>query len=200
MKIYALHFDAYNWRPGVSYVDTMRFHGEGLLKYGTFGMPENDLYDPKPVSMKIVHTNDSIPDVFIPMRSSNLVISERVREDLESTELKFLEATVYRESTLQNGEREKVDGRYYEILSPNHYRLAEKLGATHTFYKGRLDIEQLEFDLVPVSILIFEQHPVTDTGIPLIRDDVFDILEKYIVRSMFGIKSFDFTTGCTAIE
>ncbi len=200
MKIYALHFDAYNWKSDVSYEDTMRFHGEGLLKYGTFGMPENDLFDPMPVNMKIVHTSDSIPHVFIPMRSSNLVVSERVREQLECTKLQFLEATVYRESTLQDGEREKVEERFYEILSPNHYRLAEKFGTTHTFYKGKLDIEQLEFDLVPVSILIFAQYPVTDTGIPLIRDDVFDILERYIVRSMFGIKSFDFTTGRTTIE
>jgi len=67
----------------------MRFHGEGLLKYGSFGMSENDLYDPKPVNMKIVHTYDydPIPDVFIPIRSSNLVVSTRLREDLKSTEL-----------------------------------------------------------------------------------------------------------------
>jgi len=79
--------DRYNWRPNVSYEDTMRFHGEGLLKYGSFGMSENDLYDPKHVNMKILHTYDPIPDVFLPIRSSNLVVSTRLREDLKSTEL-----------------------------------------------------------------------------------------------------------------
>ena len=178
----------------------MRFHGEGLLKYDTFGKPGNDLYDSKLVSMKIVHGYDLIPDVFIPMRSSNLVVSERLWKDLKSTKLEFLEATVYRESILHDGEREKVEDSFYEILSPNHYKLAKEFGATHNFYKGKKDIEQLELDLVPVSILIFEQYPITDTGVPLIRDDIFDILEKHIVRSMFGIKSFDFSTGRNAIE
>jgi len=156
MNIYALHFDAYNWRHDVSCAETMRFHGEGLLKYDTFGKPGNDLYDSKLVSMKIVHGYDLIPDVFIPMRSSNLVVSERLWKDLKSTKLEFLEATVYRESILHDGEREKVEDSFYEILSPNHYKLAKEFGATHNFYKGKKDIEQLELDLVPVSILIFD--------------------------------------------
>ena len=81
---------------------------------------------------------------------------------------------------------------YYEIVTPNHYRVVKKFRPTHGFYTEPYEGEIAEDDLVPVSESMYRKYPITRPGYAIVRDDIFEVLSPFLERPFFGIKEFSF--------
>src|SRR6266540_4970266 len=78
MKIIAIHGDAYNWHTTTSFLHTVLFHGEALLPSGKYGIASHDLHERTRSRLSLIVNGYNLADIFLPERSCNLVVSERV--------------------------------------------------------------------------------------------------------------------------
>jgi len=170
--------------------------------------------------MKIICNGYQLAQVFIPICSANLIVSEQVAERLlkvsstyKLVPVKFdkvyrlpwsLSGTIKTEawanklieqgkelSILENSKHDPLLAtqirKYYEVVTYNHYRLLEEHPSTHQLFTQFYDSPPLPHDLLPVSREIFHEYPITNAGFPVVRNDVFTILEQFADLRFFGM-------------
>jgi hypothetical protein len=82
--------------------------------------------------------------------------------------------------------------KYFEIVPPDHYKLLKAHSPTHRFFTKAYGGKPIESHLLPVSEAMYEDHPITCPGYPVLREDLFEAILPYLNKTYFGIKPFKF--------
>ena len=216
MIAYALHADADNWHSDVDFVDTVLYHGVAILPRDRNGIASNNANCEPIIPLKLDVNSYQIPDVFLPSRSGNLVVSERVADKLliRDSTIQIVRATLNRCVSIpwvvgassdrsdellnafyhgpSNPSLANAFPPYYEVCGYHHFNEINKCKKiTHVFtswYEGERD----DLDMLPISEEMFSRYSVTDAAFPVVREDIYAILEDHINKKMFGIKSLHF--------
>jgi len=90
MKIYAIHAGDQRWNPEISFFQSVMFHGEALhLPKRGVGSTSHFVGEPRMAPMQLIVNGFRLADVFIPSRSGNLVVSERVMTAIKPLQRNF---------------------------------------------------------------------------------------------------------------
>lgn len=215
MKIYAIHKDAYNWSD-ISFFRTAMYHGMAILPPKRIGTASHELSEKRIKPMRVMMNLAFDGEIRIPTHSSNLIISERILESLAGIQGTFRLTPVIIEKLIHCDEHmpecEKYAGRelslfdevepvevpsdlpgYYEVITPNHYRLLEKIKPTQNAFTRNYPGKRIALDDLPVSAELFQENPITNAGFPIMREDLYRRLARYLEIPYFGIKEMVIT-------
>jgi hypothetical protein len=79
---------------------------------------------------------------------------------------------------------------YYEVIAYNYYTVAKNYNMTGKFFIANYKSNPLEHDVLGVCKEMFCDYPVINPSLPIIRNDVYDIIFSRTNAYGFGIKEY----------
>jgi hypothetical protein len=126
MRIHAMHM----WHPDARFWQVVMFHGEAVLPPERAGIASHTLDERDIRPMRLIVNGSQLAEVFIPVRSCSLVVSERVMSQLRPLQSNFAFAPV---------EFAKV----YNLPWPRHNATESEIPPIINYYRGReMDISK----------------------------------------------------------